>query len=199
MMDVRLPDGRRRRLLAAGALLSLATLLAFRVLWLEPQRESLAMRRVELERSRDAIVRARRTANRLSGLDAELERLGRRAATLRRALPERRDASAVLRGLQGIAGRSDLTVEAFTLDPVRVGEHFEEWPVRLEMSGRFHELAKFLDELSRLPWVVTVGQMSIRALPPGARAATIAVTCTVTTYVVRESAGEGELRMSEGG
>lgn len=199
MMNARLPEGMRQRLLAAGALLSLAILLAFRVLWLEPQRESLAMRRVELERSRDAIVRARGTANRLSGLDAELERLGRRAATFLRALPEPQDASAVLRGLQGIAGRSGLTVEAFTLDAVRVGEHFEEWPVRLELTGRFPELARFLDELSRLPWIVTVGQMSIRALPPGARAATIAVTCTATTYVARESAVKGELRMSEGG
>ena len=198
-MNPKLAEETRRRLLAAGVLASLATLLAFRVFWVGPQREFLAMRRVELERSRDEIVQARRDAGRLPGLEAEVGRLRRRAAALRRALPEPPDASAVLRGLHGIAEQSGLTMEAFTVEAIRVGEQFEEWPVRLELTGEFHELVAFLDATRRLPRIVTVGPMSIRALPAGTGAATIAVTCTATTYVVRESVEEEELRMREGG
>ncbi len=192
-MNWSFPEGTGWRLLAAGVLVAAATLPAFRVLWIGPQRESLTMRRVELEQRRDEIVRARRAASRLSELDAEVERLRRRDAALRRALPEPREASAVLRGLQRVAGQAGLTVEAFTLDAVRVGEQFEEWPVRLELTGGFHELIGFLDEVGRLPWVVTVGRVSVRALPAGTPAATIAVTCTATTYVVHESAEDAGL------
>ena len=121
-MKPKAPEGTARRLLAAGVLASLAAVTAFRILWVEPRLDLLAMRRAELEQSRAEIVRVRRAAGRLQALEAEVERLRRRDAALRRALPDPRAASALLRRLQGIAVQSGLTVEAFTLDPVRAGE-----------------------------------------------------------------------------
>ncbi len=191
-MKPRLPEGSGYRLLAAGVLLSVASVLAFRLLWVGPRRELVAMRRVELEQSRAEVVRARDAASRLPELEADVERRRRRLAALRRALPGPHEAPALLRGLQGIAARSRLTMEAFTVEATRAGEPFEEWPVRLELTGGFHDLAAFLDEVSRLPRIVTVGRMSIRALAPGTPAATISVTCTATTYVLRESAPAGD-------
>lgn len=186
------------RLLAAALLVSAVALPVFRVVWVGPERESLAMRRTELERRRGEIGAARRAAGLLPAIEADVERLRRRAAGLRRTLPERRDAPGVLRGLQGIAGEAGLTVEAVSLDAVRIGDRFEEWPVRLELTGGFHELAAFLHEVGRLPWIVTIGRLSIRALPPDGQTATIAVTCTATTYVMRESAAEPDPRPEEG-
>lgn len=197
-MKPNLSDETARRLLAAGALGTVAIALAFRVLWVGPQRDLLAMRRVELEQSRAEVVRARREASRLPGLEVEVERLARRRAALHRALPEPRDAAAVLRALRGIAAQSGLTMESFTLDEVRVGEQFEAWPVRLELSGGFHELVAFLDAVSRQTRIVVVDQMSIRGLAPGTRQATIGATCRATTYVLRESAQE-EGASGEGG
>ena len=177
---------RTKRLLAAGVLASLAATLAFRIVWVGPQRDLLAMRRAELEQTRVQAARARRAADRLPGLEAEVERLGRRWDALARALPARREASVLLRSLQEIAGRSGLTLEAFALAPVQPREQFEEWPVRLELTGGFHDLTTFLDEVSRLRRIVTISRVSIRALSPGAPTATIAVTCTATTYVLRK-------------
>lgn len=183
--------GTGQRLLAAGVLASLAAVPAFRLLWLEPRRNLLAMRRVELEQSRAEIVRARRAAGRLPGIEAEVERLRGRHAALRRAVPEPDGASALLRGLQEIAAQSGLTLEAFTFDAVRVREQFEEWSVRLELTGGFHDLVAFLEAVGRLPRIVAVGGMTIRALAAETQAATISVTCTATTYVLRESVLEG--------
>ena len=198
-MKVDLPRGSGRRLLAAGVLVSLAVVSAFRILWVGPRRELLAARRVELEQSRAEVARAGREAGRLAVIEAEVERLRRRHAALRRALPGSRDAPALLRGLQGIAAQAGLTMEAFTLEAVRVGERFEEWPVRLEMTGGFHALTAFLDAVRRLPRIVSVGRLSIRALPPGTGAATIAVTCTATTYVLRGPAAEVAVDEGKGG
>ncbi len=198
-MKVDLPRGGGRRLLAAGVLVSLAVVPAFRILWVGPRRELLAARRVELQQSRAEVVRAGREAGRLAVIEADVERLRRRHAALRRALPESRDASALLRGLQGIATQAGLTMEAFTPEAVRAGERFEEWSVRLEMTGGFHALTAFLDAVRRLPRIVSVGGLSIRALPPGTRAASIAVTCTATTYVLRGPAAETAVDEGEGG
>lgn len=198
-MNLGLARGNVRRVLAAGVLISLAAVLAFRILWVGPRRDQLGMRRVELEQGRAEVDRARRAVGRLPVIEAEIERLRRRHAALRRALPESGSAPAVLRELQGMAGQAGLTMEAFTLEAVRVGERFEEWPVRLEMTGGFHDLAAFLDAVGRLPLIVTVSRVSIRALPAGSSAATIAVTCTATTYVFREpGAGEGASMTKEG-
>ena len=184
-------EGTGQRLLAAGVLASLAAVPAFRLLWLEPRRDLLAMRRVELEQGRAGIVRARRAAGRLPGLEAEVERLRGRRAALRRAVPEPGGAATLLRGLQEVAAQSGLTLEAFTFDAVRVREQFEEWSVRLELTGGFHDLVAFLDAVGRLPRIVAVGGMTIRALAAETQAVTIAVTCTATTYVLRESVVEG--------
>ena len=187
-----LPEGAWSRTLAAAVFLPLAALVSFRLLWLGPQGDLLAMRRVELEQHRAEVVRARRAAGRLPRLEAEVERLRQRLEALRGTVPGEREASALLRGLQGIAARSRLTMQSFTVDATRAREGYEEWPVRLELTGGFHDLATFLDEVSRLPRVVTIGHMSIRALAAGTPTATIAATCTAITYVLREPAGDGD-------
>ena len=200
-MTSNLVEGVRNRTLAAGVLLPVAVLAAFRLLFVEPQTDLLAMRRVELEQRRGEVARARLAASRLPQLEAEVARLRRRLAILRRGLPEAQDASAVLRSLQEVAVRSQLTMQSFALDETRVREGYEEWPVRLEVTGGFHELASFLDAVSGLPRIVTIDHLSIRALPAGKPNATIAATCIATTYVLREPVdgedavrGEGRLR-----
>lgn len=197
-----LSAGARRRLFAAGVLAALAAAAVFRAAWVEPRRDLLAMRRAELQQRRAELVEARRAAGRLPGLEAQVERLGRRREALGRALPGPREASALLRRLQEVAAQAGLTTETFALSAVEPRERFEEWPVRLELSGGFRALTRFLDEVRRLPWIVTVSRMSVRAHGPGARAATIAVTCTASTYVLRgpertagaAGGGEGPLR-----
>ena len=187
-----LPEGLRSRTLAAGILLPLAVLAAFRLLWVGPRSDLLAMRRVELEQRRAEVVHARRAASRLPGLEAEAERLRGLLEALRRTVPGEREASALLRRLQGIAAHSRLTMQSFTLAATSAREGYEEWPVRLELTGGFHDLATFLDEVSRLPQVVTIGHLSIRALASGTPTATITATCSATTYVLRELAGDGD-------
>ena len=177
----------RAHLLAACVLASLAAMLAFRILWVGPQRDLLALQRAELEQTSGQAARARREAGRLPGLEAEVERLRRRWDGFRPALPAPHDASALLRGLHEMAVRSGLTMKAFALGAAHPGERFEEWPVRLELTGGFHDLTAFLHDVSRQPRIVTVSRMSIRALSPGAPTTTIAVTCTATTYVLRRS------------
>ena len=200
-MKSSLAEGARNRTLAAGVLLPVAVLAAFRLLFVEPQTDLLAMRRVELEQRRGEVARARLAASRLPQLEAEVSRLRRRLAILHRGMPKAQDASAVLRSLQEVAVRSRLTMQSFALDETRPGEGYEEWPVRLEVTGGFHELASFLDAVSGLPRIVTIDRLSIRALPSGKQNATIAATCIATTYVLREpvdgvdvARGEGRLR-----
>ena len=187
-MRLRLSDRIAYRVSAVGLLLSVAMLLFLRVLWVGPQRDLLAIRRLELEQRRAEVADARRSAGRLSRLEGEVAGMQRRVDVLRRTVPESHEAAAVLRGLQQTAGRSGLTMEAFIVDAPRVRERYVEWPVRLELTGGFHDLTTFLDRVSRLPLMVTVGELSIRALASGPPASTISVTCRAVTYVLRESA-----------
>lgn len=188
-----LPAELRSAPLALAVLLPLTALLAFRLLWVGPESDRLAMRRAELDQQRVELAAARRAAVRLPQVEAGVERLRGRFETLRRALPAGREASALLRGLQGVAARSGLTVESFTLDATEPQEGYEARSVRLALTGGFHALAAFLTEVSRLPRIVAIGRLSIRPLPSGAPGAapsgTIAATCVATTYVLQEPGG----------
>ena len=195
-----LPEEGRDRTLAVGILLPVAALATFRVLFVEPQIELLGMRRIELEQRRAEAARARHAAGRLPQLDDEVQRLRGRYEQLKRSLAEEDDASSVLTALQELAVRSRLTVQSFALlDGPSAGEAYEELRVRLELKGGFHELASFLDAVSRLPRIVTIGQLSIRALPAGTPNATIAATCIATTYLLRESTDDVDARGAGGG
>lgn len=193
-----LREAGRHRVLKVGVWLSVGAALAFRLLWVGPQRDLLAIRRMELEQRRAEVARARLAASRLPRLEADAARLRRRFEVLRETVPGPREASALLRRLQGMAGRSRLTMQSFTVDAARVREHYVEWPVRMELTGGFHDLAAFLDEVSRLPLIVNIEELSIRALPSGSGASTIAVTCTAVTYVLGESVAVEAAAVVEG-
>lgn len=192
------PQSAADRVLKVGIWLSVGAALVFRLLWVGPQRDLLAMRRLELEQHRAEVARARLAASRLPRIEADVGRLRRRFEVLRHMVPGPREASALLRRLQGMAGRSGLTMQSFTVDAARVREHYVEWPVRLELTGGFHDLVVFLGEVSRLPLIVNIEQLSIRALPSGSSASTISVTCTAVTYVLSESAAVEAATVVEG-
>ena len=173
--------------LVAVVLASCVTVVAARAVWMAPRHDTLRVERQELEQRRLAIGDARRTAGRLPDLDREVDRLERRLRALRRALPEAPEAAVVLRELQALATESGLTLVAFSPRPAASQAQYVAWPVRLELTGRFHQLVRFLDAVTALPRIVTITDLSIQALDPAQPPATITVTCTAATYVLDDA------------
>ena len=167
-----------------GAILLAVVLgvLIFHLSWAVPARRDIAHREQELARTRGEIAAAREVRQRGSELAAQVaareRRLGRQAA----AAGDAWDTGALLRRLQTLANASNLAIRAFAPRAAEPREPHEAQVSRLELRGTFHDLARFLEQVGRLPRIVRIGELDLRAIEPPGPDATIAAACVVTTF-----------------
>ena len=78
-------------------------------------------------------------------------------------------------------------LEFVVFDPLKEEQHdfYAVLPIRVEISGRFHEVALFISDLSMLPRIVTVGDMAIDADDEGN------LTTSILLQTYRYQAEEG--------
>lgn len=154
-----------------------------------PRREAVAVRRQELVEGRLDLDAARQTASHRFELEAELHALELRLDRGRAVLGEAQDRSQLLRQLQTLAVQTSLSIRSFTPHAVLPQELHAEWPIHLELRGTYHNLGVFFDRVNKVSQVITISDLVIHAVAPPARNATIAVECTVTTYVLNDADG----------
>ncbi len=191
---MRIALGRWPRLGQVGAVAAacVACLLVFEWSWDRPERERLlALRRVVEERETE-VGRAEQTARRLPALEAAVGDLGARLTHLRARLPARRDAAALLRGLESAAARSGLTMRAFVPRPAVEGVWYSEWPIRLELTGTYRRLGLFFERVRRFDRIINLEDIAVRALETPRPNETIVAECTALTFVVHEAARDPE-------
>ena len=169
-------------------LVAMIGFLVFYYYWAVPQQDSMTIRQQELAQKNLEIQRAQQTANQLPEFQAEVEELQNRLDALSAVLPEQRDASELLRRLQTLATQSNLTIRAFVPQATTQQELHSEWPIRLQLTGTYHNLGTFFDRVSKFPRIISVGDVLIRALEPARLNATITAECIATTFVLNEVA-----------
>ena len=78
-------------------------------------------------------------------------------------LPDSTEVPSLLVDITRVGKRRGLEFVVF--DPLKEEQHdfYAVLPIRVEISGRFHQVALFISDLSMLPRIVTVGDMAIDA------------------------------------
>ena len=61
-----------------------------------------------------------------------------------------------------------------------------EWPITLELSGTYHNLAIFFDRVGKFTRIVNITGVDIKGKDKPDAIATITATCTATTFVLLE-------------
>lgn len=153
-----------------------------------PAHESLDIRRAQLAAAQATIDRGLATARRLPEFRAEVIALEAQLDGLRAVLPEERDVADLLRRVQGMATQSNLSIRSFRPQSVARRQLHAEWPIGLELEGTFHDLAAFLERVSKFPRIINVSGIRIRARDDQAGGVTIVAECTATTFVLLEQA-----------
>jgi type IV pilus assembly protein PilO len=150
-------------------------------------RASLAEKEVQLSRERQDIQRGLAAERRLVDFREELKNLERQFNDLKVVLPDKRDVADMLRRIQTLATQSSLVVKVFRPQAVVSKQLHQEWPMALELDGTYHDLARFFDHVSKVPRIINVGGIAIKAKPAKdsvADGSTITAQCTATTFVL---------------
>src|SRR5690349_16086072 len=158
----------------------------------ETLRSSIAQKEMQLARERQDIQKGLDAERRLVEFREELKNLERQFNDLKVVLPDTRDVADMLRRIQTLATQSSLVVKVFRPQAVVSKTLHQEWPMTLELNGTYHDLARFFDHVSKVPRIINVGGIGIKAKPEKdamGDGTTITAQCTATTFVLLDKPG----------
>ena len=151
----------------------------------------IAIRQTRLTALRADIDKGIATARQLPQFEDQVTKLEHRLESLRQVLPEEKDVADILRRIQGLATKSNLTIQRFQPGKVVQQKLYAEIPYKLQAEGTYHNLGYFFDQISRFPRIINIGEISLRAKSPQQPSATITADLTATTFVLQEGTAGG--------
>jgi type IV pilus assembly protein PilO len=144
--------------------------------------ERLDALRGEVDTMRQSVQKHRAIARRLEDLKPRLVALDETLKLAITLLPETREIPELLTQISELGLNSGLEFRLFKPEPEKPTDFYAEVPVSLAILGRFHDLGRFFDHLSRLSRIVNVTDIKIN-LPKGSGDPSILTThCLLTTF-----------------
>jgi type IV pilus assembly protein PilO len=144
--------------------------------------ESLEALRGEVENMRQSVQKHQAVATRLDELKARLTALDQTLKVAITLLPETREIPELLTQISQLGSNSGLEFRLFKPEPERQADFYAEVPVSLAILGRFHDLARFFDHLSKLSRIVNVTDIKIGLAKGSGDAQTLTTNCLLTTF-----------------
>lgn len=99
-----------------------------------------------------------------------------------RALPESAETASFLRDLNRLAELSGLRMRLVEPRPEEAEQHYVRLPVNLQLSGRYHQLARFFYNVSRLDRLISMENIHLREPQVQGEEVTLSVDVLATTY-----------------
>ena len=126
---------------------------------------------------------------RLPELEREIEAKKQELNDLEQILPSDRETGDLLRYVKSLGDQSNLDLKSFSPGGLRPTEFYREFPIEMQVAGRYHDLGIFLDRVSKYSRIINVDNLRIGSLKKRGR--TIQASLTATTFVYTEEAAEG--------
>ena len=111
----------------------------------------------EIEKGRAAKADLPRLEEDIRGYELELDRL-------RKILPTKRETDSLIKRLKQLTERGRFRLMRFIPGKFEDKEFYQEWPIRVELDGTYHELGLFFDRLSRFSRIINVTELDVRPL-----------------------------------
>lgn len=159
--------------------------------YVEETQADIALRQSRLTTLRADVDRGVATARQLPQFEAQVKELEQRLESLRQVLPEEKDVADILRRIQGLATKSNLTIQRFQPGKVVQQKLYAEIPYKLQAEGTYHNLGFFFDQISRFPRIINVSEIALKAKNPPTPSATITAELVATTFVLQEGTAAG--------
>lgn len=128
------------------------------------------------------------TAVNLEAYKQQLDDMRKSFGTLLRQLPDKTEIESLLTDISQTGIAAGLEIEFFKPDKLISKEFYSEYPIKLKVSGRYHQFANFVSGVAALPRIVTLQDIKIS---PQADNVKMIMDLTVVTYqYLEESTGQ---------
>lgn len=124
----------------------------------------------------------------------QLEEMKRSFGTMLRQLPGKTEIPSLLQDISQTAQIDGLKQDLFKPDNEVVKDFYAEKPIQIQLEGTYHQFGKFVSDISALPRIVTVHDISIKPQGNSAGGATLVMTLTAKTYRYLEDNEQVEIK-----
>lgn len=136
----------------------------------------------EVQTLQTQIVNEQRLANNLSKFRVEVKDLDAKLNFALQELPDKREIPDLLSSISNLARDAGLEVKLFKPRPENIRDFYAEVPVEVSVTGTFHQVATFFDEVGQLSRIVNINNIYLREPVIGPSLVTINADCVATTF-----------------
>ena len=153
-----------------------------------PKQEEIERLEADLQKLQLELQKAEAYAARYDEFKEELRQVDLKLKEALKKLPEKKEIPDLLDQINETVLKAGLIISVFTPTGESPQEFYSEVPVQLQLSGGYHNLAKFADIISKMERIVTLRNIS---LSPASSDGSLSVSCQAVTFRA-EGEGEGE-------
>lgn len=175
-----------------GIIATLCIALAVAGYFLDTTKQRIELEKVTAEEQELRTVFAAKQAKaaNLEAYKQQLDEMRTSFGTLLRQLPNETEIETLLTDISQTGISSGLEIDYFKPEGLRPKEFYSEYPIKLKVTGHYHEFAEFISGVAALPRIVTVQDINIqKADPKGGIKLTMELTAI--TYQYLDESAEG--------
>jgi type IV pilus assembly protein PilO len=129
---------------------------------------------------------------------AELNERQQRARELQKILPTNTEYPSFLSSIQGVANVTGISLSAWTPQEESPEEFYVRVPMKLEISGRYHQVAKFFYGVGQLDRIINMENISVTEPKAESDETQVKVEVLATAFRMLEEGREGNKRDKRG-
>lgn len=175
--------------LVLGLVLATAMVVAVEMFLVTDIKADIAAAESQIAELDKKIEQGRAAERKLPQFREEVKRLEVELEKLRRILPSSRNTEEIIKKIKSLVDQGNFTLRKLSfpkLGAAKDGDPYAEWPISVEVDGRYHDLAILFNRLSNFSRIINVEQINVRALSPQTEK-TISSTFTAKTFVYVET------------
>lgn len=128
----------------------------------------------------------------LEAYKQQLDEMRTSFGTLLRQLPNETEIETLLTDISQTGISAGLEIELFQPEGLRPKEFYSEYPIKLKVTGRYHEFAEFISGVAALPRIVTVQDIAIGPTDANSGVKLTMELTAITYQYLDETAEESE-------
>ena len=142
------------------------------------QRKQIVGYEEQFAEKRKEILKGQAIEQRLPEFEREIASLELKLADVQQILPTDRETGDLLRWIKNLGDQSNLDLKSFSPGGLKPAEFYQEFPIEMQVVGRYHDLGIFLDRVSKYSRIINVDNLRIGSAREPGKTITASLTAT---------------------
>jgi len=155
-----------------------------------PKYQKIDRLKEDIAKTEKKLADTKKKAAALEKYKAQMEAARAKFTIVSRALPLKDEVPSLLTSISQAGKDAGLTFMLFEPKAEKKQDFYAEIPIKMELSGSYHDLGEFFDKLAGMSRIVNVKQFEMTSADAVSRK--LKINCTAETYKFIESSEKGE-------